>query len=169
MKQIRKNVFETNSSSTHSICISKAPATIGKHISFHTGRYGRKNGCVDTPSYLYTAILCQEEKDELLSKLKNILDSHSITYEFEEPGQPYDDYYIDHDSETREFIYAVLNDEDLLMRCLFGDSCVWTGNDNNYADDMSSAAYPLIYDENNTPIPNPNHHPEKYDYFFKGN
>ena len=103
-----------------------------------------------------------------LNKLKNILDSHSITYEFEEPGQPYDDYYIDHDYETREFIYAVLNDEDLLMRCLFGDSCVWTGNDNNY-DDMSSAAYPLIYDENNTPIPNPNHHPEKYDYFFKGN
>ena len=75
MKQIRKNVFETNSSSTHSICISKAPATIGKHISFHTGRYGWKYGCVDTPSYLYTAILCQEEKDELLSKLKNILDS----------------------------------------------------------------------------------------------
>ena len=33
-RQIRSSVFETNSSSTHSIAISKAPPVIGKYIHF---------------------------------------------------------------------------------------------------------------------------------------
>ena len=39
MKQIRRNVFETNSSSTHSIAISKKPAVIGNHIHFCIGEF----------------------------------------------------------------------------------------------------------------------------------
>ena len=37
------------------------------------------------------------------------------------------------------------------------------------ASTQYSGTVQVTYDENNTPIPNPNHHPEKYDYFFKGN
>ena len=86
MKQVRRNVFETNSSSTHSICISKAPVTAGKYIHFRIGEYGWENDCVNIADYLYTAILEQYDVDELLKKLKDILDSYSIEYEFEKPN-----------------------------------------------------------------------------------
>lgn len=170
MKQIRNNVFETNSSSTHSICISKKPVMAGKYIRFSIGEYGWENDCVDTADYLYTAILEQHDFDELLVKLKDILDSHSIEYEFDKPVRNYG--YIDHGYEAREFIDAVLSDDDLLIRCLFGDSCVYTGNDNSSDyDSMCYAAYETIWDEDDDykEIPNPNHDPANYDYFFKGN
>ena len=178
MKQIRKNVFETNSSSTHSICISKAPVTIGKYIHFGIGEFGWENDCADTADYLYTAILEQDNRDELLEKLKVILDDYHIEYEFEEPkywigdsGEKYlDEGYIDHSSETIDFVDAVLSDNDMLMRYLFGESHVYTGNDNrNDHSDMCYAAYETIWDDDYKDIPNPNHDETKYDYFFKGN
>lgn len=181
-RQIRNSVFETNSSSTHSIVISKKPVVIGKCIQFGIGEFGWENDCVDIVDYLYTAILEQSDADELLNRLKEILDSYSIKYEFAKPSyekSEYGDYkwlrygYVDHSGEAREFIFAVLDDEDLLMRCLFGDSCVYTGNDNqdscpdgcNIAD-----AFTWKY-ENGKYIesPNPYHDPENYDYFYKGN
>ncbi|MDD5980161.1 MAG: hypothetical protein PUC23_03515 [bacterium] len=181
-RQIRNSVFETNSSSTHSIAISKAPVTIGKYIHFGIGEYGWENACVDIADYLYTAILEQNESDELLDRLKEILNNHSIEYEFEEPSYhesvygdcKYLDYgYIDHSDETREFIFAVLDDEDLLMRCLFGDSCVYTGNDNQDCEPSGcNIADEIIWEyENGKYIEksNPHHDPENYDYFYKGN
>ena len=179
-RQIRNSVFETNSSSTHSIAISKKPVVIGKTINFRIGEFGWENDCVDTADYLYTAILEQDEADELLEKLKDILDRYSIEYKFEEPKYTTDgkykwlDYgYVDHSYETREFIFAVLDDEDLLMRCLFGDSCVYTGNDNqdcypagcNIADEVIWEYENGKYVEKS----NPYHDPENYDYFYKGN
>lgn len=178
-RQIRNSVFETNSSSTHSIAISKKPVVIGKSIHFGIGEFGWENDHVGTIDYLYTAILEQHDSDCLLDRLKAILDSYSIEYEFEEPkywvadsGNKYlDEGYIDHSNETREFINAVLSDEDMLMRCLFGDSCVYTGNDNSDDyDGMCYSAYETIWDSSWTKqIPNPNHDSENYDYFFKGN
>ena len=180
MKQIRRNVFETNSSSTHSICISKAPITVGKYIYFGIGEYGWENDCVDTADYLYTAILEQNERYDLLDRLKEILDNHSIEYEFEEPRwskssdgkYSWLDYgYVDHSGETREFIFAVLDNEDLLMRYLFGDSRVYTGNDNQ--DDRPSGcniADAKYYDwKEEEMVVNPYLDPEHYDYFYKGN
>lgn len=176
-RQIRRGVFETNSSSTHSICISKAPVKIGKDIYFGIGEYGWENSCVGIVNYLYTAILSMDDSKELLKRLKNILDKHSIEYEFEEPV--YYDYgylkngYIDHSEDTREFIDAVLVDEDMLMRCLFGDSCVYTGNDNQDADPAGcNIADEIIWKyENGKYIekPNPYHDSENYDYFYKEN
>ncbi len=57
MIQIRKGTFETNSSSTHSICISKEPVTkYPKSIHFYLGRYGwEQDTVVDTASYLYNS------------------------------------------------------------------------------------------------------------------
>lgn len=184
MKQIRRNVFETNSSSTHSICISKAPVTVGKYIHFGIGEYGWENDCVDIVDYLYTAILCMSDSEQLLEKLKDMLDRHSIEYEFEKPKYIGDeenkwlDYgYIDHSDDTREFIDAVLSDDDMLMRCLFGSSCVYTGNDNSSErTDMCYCAESTIYQGEwvndrylSEEIPNPNHDKTQYDYFFKGN
>ena len=178
-RQIRNNVFETNSSSTHSIAISKKPPVIGKYIYFGIGEFGWRNDCVDIADYLYTAILEQDERDELLERLKSILNTHSIEYEFEEPkywigdsGNKYlDEGYIDHSDETREFIEAVLSDDDMLMRCLFGDSCVYTGNDNqDPCPSGCNIAEDTYYDwDKKAMVDNPYHDPENYDYFYKGN
>lgn len=180
-RQIRNSVFETNSSSTHSIAISKKKPVIGNSIHFGIGEFGWENDCVNTADYLYTAILEQyDEADELLDKLKEILDRHSIDYSFEEPSyytssngiDRWLDYgYVDHSDEIREFIFAVLNDEDLLMRYLFGNSNVYTGNDNQDPDpsgcDIADKEY---YDwGSNKMLPNPYHDTENYDYFYKGN
>ena len=54
MIQIRSSVFETNSSSTHSIAISKKPVVAGKYIRFCIGEFGWANGIADTADYLYT-------------------------------------------------------------------------------------------------------------------
>ena len=183
MRQIRNGVFETNSSSVHSICIQKDKnITLPNNIYFYIGEYGWEFDCVDTASYLYTAILSIYDKDaaeEKIKQIKTVLDKHSISYDFEEPlyyngkyGSWLDNGSVDHGWEAADFIEAVLNDEDLLLRCLFGtDSCVYTGNDNSAEkDDMCYCADKTIWDgEKCEFIPNPNHEPDKYDYFYKGN
>ena len=176
-KQIRNSVFETNSSSTHSIAISKKPVVIGNYVHFGIGEFGWENDCVNTADYLYTAILVQNESDALLKQLKNILDSYSIKYEFEEPEYIVSDEYkflrygyIDHSEEIGEFIFTVLNDENMLMRYLFGDSSVYTGNDNQ-DNNLSGCdiAKEYYYDWDGKKCLNPYHDAENYDYFYKGN
>jgi len=182
MRQTRNGVFETNSSSTHSICISKKPASYLSYVRFRIGEYGWENDCVeDTASYLYTAILdaySYEVANEKINHLKHILDKHNVLYDFEEPvyvtgswGTYLKHGYIDHGNECTEFVESVLNDEDMLMRYLFSDSCIYTGNDNQDDDpegcDIACDEY-YDYDRNKM-IKNPYHDPENYDYFYKGN
>lgn len=183
--QIRRSVFETNSSSTHSICISKAPAEIKNDASvyFRIGEYGWETDTeYDVSSYLYTAILMFDDYEELLTKLKSILDKNNISYEFEEPEFSHTNYngvkhsylengYIDHYEETREFVNTVLSNEDMLMRMMFGDSVVYTGNDNCDSEpDRKDIADETYYDEDvGGYVTNPYHDPEHYDYFSKGN
>lgn len=182
MIQIRNGVFETNSSSTHSIAISKKPVMAGKYISFGIGEFGWENGIADTADYLYTAILEQHNPSELLNKLKEILDKHSIEYKFEEPRYEksyngkyeYLAYgYIDHSYELGEFLDVILNDEDLLMRYLFGNSTVYTGNDNQDSDPSGCDIADKYYwtEENGRYVEklNPYHDSENYEYFYKGN
>ena len=183
MRQIRRGVFETNSSSVHSICIQKDKnITLPNSVYFSIGEYGWEYDRVDIASYLYTAILSTYNKDEAEEKIKQIktvLDKHSISYDFEEPiyykghyGSWLDNGYLDHSCEATDFIEAVLNDEDLLLRCLFGtDSCVYTGNDNSAEqDNMCYCADETIWDNEKCElVSNPNHEPDKYDYFYKGN
>lgn len=189
MIQIRNGVFETNSSSTHSICISKKPVDAdGCHVDFHFGEFGWENDDADVADYLYTAIyeLDRSGKKGLLDKLKNILYSHGITYTFEKPKTVHYDYgdgdewdeldvgYIDHGYDTSEFVHAVLDNDDMLIRYLFSDSHVYTGNDNQDGGMMCNAAEPTIWKwdtdwHNSWEEPNPNHDEEKYEYFYKGN
>lgn len=61
-RQIRKSVFETNSSSTHAICITKKKDNykIPKHIDFEFGEFGWEHDEYSDPetklSYLVTMI-----------------------------------------------------------------------------------------------------------------
>lgn len=157
-RQVRRGAFETNSSSTHAICITKSEYRHNSfsHIDFETGEFGWENDEYDSlynkASYLITAILSfdKNEADENLQKLKDILDSNNIEYtlpelkvdSWEYGGKTryyYDiDGYIDHSGETKEFVEAVLSDSDRLFRFLFGDSFIITGNDNDdsYNDRM---------------------------------
>jgi len=187
-RQVRKNVFETNSSSTHSICISKKSVNVDadRVIGFEIGEYGWEHSCVDATDYLYTAIMCFDDRDELLKKLTDTLDKNNIKYYLGEAeihtseynGKSYtylDNGYIDHYGGTREFVDAVLNDEGMLMRLLFGNSCVYTGNDNSDADySGKDIAEETIEDydyktKSWISAPNPYHDSENYDYFYKGN
>ena len=192
MRQIRQNTFETNSSSTHSICISKNPVVDvrNKHVYFGSGEFGWSTDTVtDTASYLYTAMVTAyspQEFREKLEKLKNILDKYGITYDFspvEEIKLDYTSDYsylmftkdryasVDHARQCIPFIESLLNDEDMLLRYLFGDSCIYTGNDNSneYGDDCYRAFDTIWDDEKHEEVPNYKHDEEHYDYFFKGN
>ena len=182
MIQIRSNVFETNSSSTHSICIPKKVNKIDNFIDFNIGEYGWENDCVeDTASYLYTAILSGYEYDEAMDKVKelaDILNRRDIAYRFDKPEwyvysdgyKGLENGYIDHAYETREFVESILNDEDMLLRYL-SDGIVYTGNDNQDSQpDGCDIADDYYYDyDSNEYVPNPYHDEEKYDYFYKGN
>lgn len=189
MIQIRQGVFETNSSSTHSICIPKKTDRIVNQIHFYIGEYGWENRSVDPASYLYTAILYigdDDEKTERLKKLTDILNANEIAYKFEKPvyekyawsDEPFLDCgYVDHGYELRGFIDNLLDDDDMLLRYLSAGE-VYTGNDNGDPDYSGCyVAEPTMYewdqDKNGDwwekESPNPYHDEEKYDYFLKGN
>ena len=193
MKTIRRGVFESNSSSTHSIAISKekVPNIAGRHVYFGAGEYGWEQDCVgDTASYLHTAIVDSStpaQYEEKINKIKEILDRYGVQYEFApveykrskyNPDYEYIEFaspnyqwaHVDHAYECAELINTLLSNEDLLIRYLFGDSCIYTGNDNSDDEDsMCYCAEATIWDDNYETIPNPNHDAEHYDYFFKGN
>ena len=175
---IRKGTFETNSSSVHSICISKKPVgnIKGKKISFYLGEYGWENESVDVADYLYTAIMSRSDSDEFLDRLKVVLDKYNIEYTFQPIEKASRWWGIDHSYETTDFLNAVLGDEDLLLRCLFNDdSVVYTGNDNQdvrYDTCDQAEAYIESFDSKChkwVSKPNPYHKEDEYDYFYKGN
>ena len=173
--QMRRGCFETNSSSTHAICISKDDVdknSLPKHVTFTHGEFGWEERTLsDTwskASYLYQAICyCydDDEKQEKLEVLKNLLAEYGIDCEFEPDKKDswgYSYGYIDHGYGTKDFVDAVLNDTDKLIRFLFGNSMIVTGNDNSswfdeYMYGTSDYSY-VLKDEFS-----------KYEIFEKGN
>ena len=139
MRQIRNNVFETNSSSTHSIAIPKSCGKISG-IAFQIDEFGWGFNIADPADYFYTAIYetasSMEEVNDRLSRLREILEDNDIEYAFEEVNcKERDGYvsfngYIDHGYELKDFVDGLLNNGDKLIRFL---SCglVFTGNDNS--------------------------------------
>ena len=103
---------------------------------------------------MYTSLLYNND-EEGLQKLKSILDKWKVKYNFEKPKWDYyagnrylDNGYIDHGGETFSIMREILNDEDLLTRALFGDSTVYTGNDNSSeADSMCYCTYEYTWDD----------------------
>ena len=120
--QIRRSVFETNSSSTHSISIVREPTNIHfpTTLEFNVGEFGWEwktySDYLSKASYLYTAILyntCLESNTELsdgkqkcramvnekLNKIKNALSKYGIKcifHPFQIKTYNYNDYSNGH-------------------------------------------------------------------------
>ena len=191
MIQIRTGVFETNSSSTHSIAVPKN-CSAANYVSFHTDEFGWGFYEVDATDYFYTAIYetsyNEEELNEKIERLKNILETYGIDYDFSEPethiwhdnyeNKDYlclDDGYIDHGGELKEFVDELLYNGEKLVRFLSG-GLVFTGNDNSDDDGFISRNKEFIEDYDwrskiTTKHKNryymSNH--EDYEWYYKGN
>jgi hypothetical protein len=139
MIQIRSGVFETNSSSTHSIAIPR-DCRPSNYISFNDDEFGWGFSQVDPADYFYTAIHetseTMEEIEDKLARLKYILNDYGIEYHFgdtnceEHNGWLEHKGYIDHGYELRDFVNDLLDNGDKLVRFLSG-GLVFAGNDNS--------------------------------------
>lgn len=173
MKNIRNGVFETNSSSVHSIAISKKKlpdSKIPSTVFFEIGEYGWENDVVsDTASYLYSGAT-----ETQMETIKNILEESGIKCEFETRRNQWDGY-VDHEEDLIEFVDSLIRDKDKLFRFLFGDSVIYTGNDNSCEEDAMcySGERTLVrFDEAKqdwVSYPNPNHDSKNYEYYVRGN
>lgn len=165
--RVRNSLFETNSSSVHTIAIErKTPTYFPKEIYFRVGEFGWGRDVVEPADYLYTAILymygyeiSNDDNSEdykaitqnRLDRIKEVLVRKGIKPVFLKPEDG-ESYYIDHVNELNEFIDMILEDENMLIRFLVGpDSYVETGNDNEFECEV------IKHDE------------EKFEYFEKGN
>lgn len=183
MIQIRKNVFETNSSSTHSVAVPKQVKDYsGRHVHFYFGEYGWEFDEEDSASYLYTLIYEMENPDELLEKLKTILTRNNITFEFEGQNKEgryagfFDPGYVDHGNEFKDFIKALFDAGDDYVLSFIFDGLVFTGNDNAEKSvqcftERENNTYREFnwdthtYEEHENPYYMPNH--ADYDWYYK--
>ena len=138
----RKNVFETNSSSVHSIVIHKHPDSLAipESLVFRPGEFGWEVDALDTPeekaSYLYTAMYCTEMDENRIDFIERTLMENNCTPEFA-PINPKDFPYIDHSEDLLEFLDGVMSSEESLLSYLFDNkSVVFTYNDNMDYDDL---------------------------------
>jgi hypothetical protein len=142
MKNIRQGVFETNSSSTHAICVSINQETeIPKSLHFEFNEFGWEyrelRSMEQKASYLYTGLF-HNEREEDIKNIVFTLQNMGIEVTCEEPAfnddskYPYNCGYIDHDDGLREFLDAICGSEEQLTQFLFSPfSYILTGNDNN--------------------------------------
>jgi len=162
MKTIRKSIFETNSSSTHTIVIDKTAAIKDVNfISFGLDEFGwqfdKFTDIADRAAYLWTYLVYKyEEYDsstkeydytkvyEWRDKLEKVLNDHGIQCEFKDPSsERY--FYIDHCSGlTGYFEDMIENDNEKLLKFLLGsETVIFTGNDNDegkYDDEIVQLA-----------------------------
>lgn len=190
-RQIRSSVFETNSSSTHSIAIPRNCVPVN-HVSFFIDEFGWGFEEVDAADYLYTAIYelseTESEAKEKIKRLEDILNEHGISYLFGrvESHIWHDNYenkdylsldngYIDHGYELKDFVEELLNNGDKLVRFISG-GLVFTGNDNSDSNGFISRYEEFIEDydwrtKTTTRDKNQyymNNHAD-YDWYYKGN
>lgn len=155
MIQIRSGVFETNSSSTHSICISTDNTDemdFPEALHFRLDEFGWEWNRLDTveskAAYLYAALIDTCKQDELAEKTAWIMDTlakHGVECVFDIPNRGYYRYRvgIDHGYNLADFVKAVMHSERRLLRYLFSpNSFVLTGNDN---DDEGSVHIEVNY------------------------
>lgn len=168
MIQKRPSIFETNSSSVHAICISRKPYVLPKSVHFALGNYGWENAYPNPADYLYTALV-DMGYDHHIDSLKETLASHGVSCTFEEVGDDSWHYGIDHAGDLHTLIFDLFSDDDRLLRYLFSPATfIHTGNDNGGNCPME--AEPQIYDWGKDCFtPNPDHDPDNFEYYEKGN
>lgn len=168
MKIIRRNTFETNSSSTHAIAIPKEPSYKKlSHVDFKWGEFGWEYEVYyDTfskASYLYTMLRYfngeyypEYNKASLyLETIKKYLDEENITYSFEEHSDDtWGDGYVDHGGDTPDVIEGILETKESFLTYLFDERAyVSTGNDNDWGyntlePDVDGVEYDVYYKGN---------------------
>lgn len=142
MKKIRKGMFETNSSSTHTIIITENKCDPGPAVDFRIGEFGWEFDTISSidakASYLYT-MACEIYGRDVYQDLYERLVKYGVDCECSVPAKiehsSYGDYlnngYVDHASESADFVDAIFHNDRRLIRYLFSDeSFVITGNDN---------------------------------------
>lgn len=157
MVQIRSGVFETNSSSTHSICIStdnKEKLEFPESVHFRLKEFGWEVRMLDTveekAAYLYAGLIdTTRGKKELGKKTAWIMDvlyGAGVESEFDEPtyhGEYCWDAGVDHSEDLDDFLNRVMRNEKSLLRFLFSPrSFILTGNDNGYNPGRIKVDYP---------------------------
>ena len=152
MVNIRRSLFETNSSSTHAMVVyNEAPHNYPAHVHFELNNFGWAfEYCPDLESkaaYLYTSAMALAEKDnDVREKLTAALALYGVTCSFDEPKythyhSKYDDkdyWYLDNggvdhcgEDDHSRWVETMLNQPEELVKFLFNDeSYVITGNDN---------------------------------------
>lgn len=160
MQQIRNRVFETNSSSTHSICITKDRRNLKlpDKLLVRPKYFGWEHKTLCTPQekaeYLYASILCtfsRREAEAIKNELYQMLIEEGVDCEFVQAAY-YDfnedfceDAGVDHAGcdDHLNFVNRVITNKNRLLRYLFSeDSFVITGNDNGYDPVDIKADYP---------------------------
>lgn len=165
MKQVRKGVFETNSSSTHAICIAQENTfpSLPVKLQFGFDEFGWEENTlfapIDKANYLYTGICeyyseSEEERTKVLDFIRDTLAEYGVTAYFKKPKfrkfisedrqySIFESGCIDHSGELADFLNAVLSDKLILISYLFSDrSYVETGNDNSSHNVTIDADYP---------------------------
>lgn len=166
MIQIRKGMFETNSSSTHAIILASENVKIDDlSVDFAIGEFGwefEKYTTTDQKaSYLYT-MACYCEGRDVYQDFYKILTKYHIKCTCSRPAE-FDKWglngYVDHgcDDDAKLFVQRMLTHEKALIRFLFNEgSFVVTGNDN--CDDEESEWFDQQQDVS-----------YKHETFYKGN
>lgn len=148
MKTIRKNVFETNSSSTHSLCVATVgELSIPKNLCISLGEFGWECDTIysteEKASYLYTGLV-HNEKEDYIELLKQWLDEAKLSYGLETPSDKRY-FYIDHSYELNDFLDNIFSDKNLFMNFLFNNkSFIITANDNDELSVDINVDYPHI-------------------------
>lgn len=137
MIKVRNGVFETNSSSVHSIVISdKDPEKLPKKIVFRRAEFNMDREDITTvyerASYLYELILsCDDDymQDQRLEELKEFLESKGIQVIY--PSRHYDEWgQIGHGCEISEIVAELFRNKELILRLILSpESKIQTGYD----------------------------------------
>ena len=173
--QIRQGMFETNSSSTHAICIGKeGKVDFPKELTFSLdGQFGWEweiyNDINSKASYLYIAIVDSGSVSDIgenindtsskVEKISNWLKEDNIKFKFDSINVQFGFYgaylnipgYIDHGYELIDFVNWILESKDHLYSYLFNSSsCICTGNDNEDNDlNIPNNNYEIIFEKGN--------------------
>lgn len=145
MKTIRQSVFETNSSSCHSFCITNErkfdPKDYPRIRAFGSGEYGWYGPDVDNPDDLLDYALVAGKYcfpdggvQERLPAIKDYFESQGVILDFDFEGEPRG--YIDHQSgpgqdEDSRRIGNMLDNPAELFDFVFSASVISMGNDND--------------------------------------
>lgn len=151
MKQVRTGVFETNSSSTHSVCIctTRSGITFPERIKFRCEYFSREDSVLrtieDKAAYLYASIFSlfygdRKSFTDAVNKIFTHLGAHGIECEFETPVESeygYIDFGVEHsgNSDHADFVKKTVGNKTRLIRYLFNpQSYVITGSDEADSD-----------------------------------